>query len=171
MIIAEFAMMFTCGHLKPHNETLNITDFKTNMAKILLIDDDDGFRKMLKTAVEKEGHRVIEASNGEEGYRVFMEQPCDLIITDIFMPVKEGIHTIFEFKSDFPDTPVIAVSGGGIMAKKADMEDTLIMVNSTMNAEEILELASDFGADHVVSKPISIDGFLKAIDSLLSIDD
>ena len=128
------------------------------MARILLIDDDVSFQKMMKTVLVKAGHEVVTASNGVQGYQLFILQPCDLIVTDIFMPEKEGIHTIFDFKSEFPDVKIIAISGGGIMAKNID-DDVLQLLNKGMESTEVLQLASDFGADEVMSKPIIIKKF------------
>ena len=137
------------------------------MARILLIDDDVSFQKMLKTALVKAGHVVMTASDGQQGYELFIQQPCELIITDIFMPEKEGIHTIFDFKSEFPDVKIIAISGGGIMAKNID-DDVLQLLNKGMESTEVLQLASDFGADEVMSKPIIIKKFLHLVDETMS---
>ncbi|MBT7889152.1 MAG: response regulator [Deltaproteobacteria bacterium] len=122
---------------------------------------------MMKTVLVKAGHEVVTASNGVQGYQLFILQPCDLIVTDIFMPEKEGIHTIFDFKSEFPDVKIIAISGGGIMAKNID-DDVLQLLNKGMESTEVLQLASDFGADEVMSKPIIIKKFLHLVDETMS---
>ncbi|MBT4087510.1 MAG: response regulator [Deltaproteobacteria bacterium] len=137
------------------------------MARILLIDDDVSFQKMLKTALVKAGHVVMTASDGQQGYELFIQQPCELIITDIFMPEKEGIHTIFDFRSEFPEVKIIAISGGGVMAKDID-EDILLLIKKDMKSPEVLELAKDFGADEVMSKPIVISKFLHLVDETIS---
>lgn len=134
------------------------------MARILLIDDNDGFRSMLRTALERAEHHVVEASDGQEGYTTFKNGSFDLIITDIFMPVKEGIHTILDFKTEFPQTKIIAISGGGILANNVGDDDVLQLVNRTMSSQNILELARDFGADEVLKKPISIKRILQLIE-------
>ncbi|MBT4268451.1 MAG: response regulator [Deltaproteobacteria bacterium] len=122
---------------------------------------------MMKTVLVKAGHEVVTASNGVQGYQLFILQPCDLIVTDIFMPEKEGIHTIFDFKSEFPDVKIIAISGGGIMAKNID-DDVLQLLNKGMESTEVLQLASDFGADEVMSKPIIIKKFLHLVNETMS---
>lgn len=83
------------------------------MARILIIDDDDMFRDMLKSMIEKNGYDVVSASDGKEGMDLYRKEPTDLIITDIIMPNKEGVELIFEFERDFPDAKIIAISGGG----------------------------------------------------------
>ena len=68
---------------------------------------------MLKVILEREGHRVELAYEGEEGLRKCRESRPDLVITDLIMPGKEGIETIKEMKRGFPGILIIAMSGGG----------------------------------------------------------
>ncbi len=91
----------------------NETDIGNVIVKILVIDDDDQIRGMLKELLELEGFEVLEAKNGEEGVKLFFENPVHLIITDIIMPIKDGIETILDIKEAYPDAKIIAVSGGG----------------------------------------------------------
>ena len=83
------------------------------MARILIIDDDVQILSMLRQTLEREGYEVVEASDGEQGEKLFREKPTDLIITDLIMPEKEGVETIKEIRSEFPETKIIAMSGGG----------------------------------------------------------
>jgi CheY-like chemotaxis protein len=78
------------------------------MALILIIDDDNQFRAMLREMLERTGYEFLEASDGKEGLKLYRENPTDLI-----MPEKEGIETIIELRRDFPDVKIIAISGGG----------------------------------------------------------
>jgi len=89
--------------------------------KILIIDDDEQFRKMLRRILEQEGYKVLEASDGLEGIELFSAMPADLVITDIVMPGKEGVETILEIKEAYPQVDVIAVSGGGWQAFEIDL--------------------------------------------------
>ncbi len=82
------------------------------MRRILLIDDDNEMRAVLREVLEGRGYQVIEAADGSIGSRIFRQQPIDLIISDIFMPGKEGLETIAELRRAFPDTKIIAMSGG-----------------------------------------------------------
>ena len=83
------------------------------MALILIIDDDDQIRRVLRKTLERDGYDVADAPNGKEGIRLYRENPADLVITDIIMPEKEGIETIRELRRDFPEVKIIAISGGG----------------------------------------------------------
>ena len=80
---------------------------------ILLVDDEEAFRTVIRRVLVNAGYDVVEAANGLEGIQRFYEKPADLIITDIIMPEKEGIETILELKSTHPELKLIAMSGGG----------------------------------------------------------
>ena len=83
------------------------------MTQILVIEDDTKLRGLLKEMLERNNYDVIVAADGEIGIRMFRETPTQLVITDIIMPNKEGVETIFELQEYFPDVKVIAMSGGG----------------------------------------------------------
>ncbi|OIO69652.1 MAG: response regulator [Zetaproteobacteria bacterium CG12_big_fil_rev_8_21_14_0_65_55_1124] len=122
------------------------------MARILIIDDEQLFRQMLRQMLEQAGHEVTEAADGAQGIEAFKWQPADLVITDIFMPDKEGISTILDLKKEFPDVKVIAITGGG----------------NRRRGFEYLEYASKIGADKVLSKPFERQEILDAIHELLA---
>jgi len=121
------------------------------MALILIIDDDNQFREMLREMLERTGYEIVEASNGKEGLKLYRENPTDLIITDIIMPDKEGIETIIELRRDFPDVKIIAISGGG-----------------HNHAEHYLFMARIFGVQRTFAKPIARKELLKAVRELLN---
>jgi len=83
------------------------------MTKILIIDDDELILGILRRHYESHSYEVYTAQNGLEGLRIFRENPTEIVITDIVMPEKEGLETIQEFKRDYPDLKIIAMSGGG----------------------------------------------------------
>src|SRR5687768_12074125 len=88
------------------------------MPKILLIDDDDAFRKVVRLALTSMGHDVIEACDGGEGLRLLKANSIDLVLTDLIMPDKEGIETIMEIQRMRPELKIIAMSGGGRISPK-----------------------------------------------------
>ena len=81
------------------------------MARILIIDDDQDVRMVTCEVVRSAGHEVTLASDGAEGLQLQREKSFDLVITDLFMPVKEGVETICDIKKDFPEVKIIAISG------------------------------------------------------------
>jgi len=120
------------------------------MANILIIDDDNQFRTMLRKMIERNGYEVIEASGGEEGIKLYRKNPTDLIITDLIMPEKDGIETIQELKKEFPDVRIIAISGGG-----------------RLGPQDYLHLAKMFGVQRTLTKPIELPVLLQTIEELL----
>ena len=123
------------------------------MARILVIDDEPYILMMLKKMLEKVGHEVDMAVNGEEGMELFNKYHADLIITDIVMPEKEGLETIRELKKKHPELKVIAISGGG-----------------RVDSKEYLESARLFGASRIFKKPFKQKEIIDAVEELLSED-
>lgn len=115
------------------------------MARILLIEDDDSVRTMLRLTLDHFGHTVIEARNGKEGLALFQHANIDLLITDIVMPEKEGLEVLMELRKRNPPVKIIAISGG-----------------------DYLQMAKLMGAAKVLAKPFSSDVLIAAIDDLLS---
>jgi CheY-like chemotaxis protein len=121
------------------------------MARILVIDDEELARFTLREMLEAAGHQVVEATNGQEGTVFQRANPCDIVITDMIMPEKEGLETIVELKGDFPDLKIIAISGGG----------------RTRNMD-FLKLAGEFGADRIIIKPFSEEDLKEGVNACLS---
>ena len=120
------------------------------MARILIIDDEDELRSMLRQMLEHVGHEVSEAVNGAVGIEIYERDAPDLIITDIIMPEKEGVETIIALRRADPDLPIIAISGGG-----------------RLDATDFLTMAKKLGARHTLTKPFRREQLLEAIDECL----
>lgn len=121
------------------------------MARILVIEDENHIRTLLSKLLEQEGYEVLTATNGKEGLRVLHANLLiDVIVTDIFMPEKEGLETIKEIKKEFPDVKIIAISGGG---HKGNMS--------------FLTIAKHIGANTALKKPFSIEDLSNAIKALI----
>jgi DNA-binding response OmpR family regulator len=120
------------------------------MAKILIVDDEEQLRDVLKTVLQDAGHDVVEASNGNVALEQFRQTPTDLIITDIVMPDKEGLETIIDFRRMYPQVKIIAMSGGG-----------------RNSPQDYLDMAKKLGAAEVIAKPFSIDDFLRSVETVL----
>ncbi len=121
------------------------------MARILLIDDDPWVIKIFQQILEGEKHEVITASNGQEGLELFRRSAVDLIITDMVMPVKDGLKMIMEIEKESPNVPVIAISGGGVIAP-----------------ERYLALAESIGTRKTLAKPVSPQELVEAVNAVLS---
>ncbi len=83
---------------------------------ILTIDDEKNIRDSFRMFLEDYDYQVIEAENGREGLEVFFREKPDLVICDLRMPEINGLKVIEKIKSDSPDTPIIVVSGTGIIS-------------------------------------------------------
>ena len=120
------------------------------MAKILVLDDEPSILLMIKKMLEKAGHEVAIALNGKEGMLLFEKNKPDLLITDIIMPEKEGLETIFELRRMYPDLKIIAISGGG-----------------RISPDGYLPGAKLLGANMVFQKPLNQKEFVNAVAQLL----
>jgi DNA-binding response OmpR family regulator len=121
------------------------------MARILVLDDELSILLMLKKMLEKAGHVVDTALNGKEGMELFDKNKPDLLITDIIMPEREGLETIFELRRNYPDLKIIAISGGGRIGPSGYLPGAKLL-----------------GANLVFQKPLAPREFLAAVTDLLS---
>lgn len=121
------------------------------MADILIIDDDDALRATMRKILERSGHAVREAPDGESGLGLLRRARPDLVVTDLYMPGKEGIETIVEIRAIDADLPILAVSGGGGVVGAGD---------SLLDAEAL-------GADASLAKPFAVEDFREVVQRLL----
>lgn len=121
------------------------------MPRVLVIDDDEQIRSLLRAILEREGYEVETAADGAQGLNFFRKDPADLVITDILMPEKEGLETIRELCDEFPDVKIIAISGGGSLA----------------HPEVYLELCKKFGALRTFQKPVDRHELVTAVREII----
>src|SRR5260221_11756242 len=81
------------------------------MHSILVIEDDSELRQVLRLTLAAAGYEVKTAIDGKAAESLFRSQPPDLVITDIYMPNKDGLEVIMEMRAAFPATRIIAISG------------------------------------------------------------
>jgi CheY-like chemotaxis protein len=120
------------------------------MKRILLIDDDDFFRRRLAEVLRQAGYEIEAAPDGEVALKLYRRQPVDLVITDLIMPEKEGLETIMELRRLDAKLKIIAVSGG-----------------TRIDGSEFLPAAKLLGADATLAKPFSAQQIRDAIAKLL----
>ncbi len=126
------------------------------MVNILIIEDDKTMQFMLEEKLKLEGFNPIIAVNGFQGIDFFESGNIDLVITDIFMPQKDGIETILELKKRYPDVKIIAITGA--YSKGSDI------------SQNYLEMAAYFGAQKTLVKPFELKELVSAVNEVLSID-
>jgi CheY-like chemotaxis protein len=119
------------------------------MARILLVDDAVDLRNALAHALQSEGHVVAAADDGEQGAAMQPGFGAEILITDIFMPNKDGIETIQEFKQSSPGTRIVVMSA-----------------SNRLNSATYLTIAQELGVDVVLQKPFSIQELLDVVAKL-----
>lgn len=121
------------------------------MKRILVVDDEEQIRSMLTQMLEHEGFVVDTAENGEEGMDLITRHAYDLIITDMIMPIKDGLKLIMELIRDYPDQRILAISGGG-----------------AIKAERYLTMAGYLGDDiATLEKPFKRESLLALVNEQL----
>jgi len=121
------------------------------MAHILVVDDEDQIRTLIREALEKKGHAVEEASSGAAAVTMLRKAPVDLMIVDVIMPDKGGIETLIEAHKEFAALKTIVMSG------RVDTE-----------SETFRRMAIQFGASRILSKPFELEELFRLVESLLS---
>ncbi len=116
------------------------------MAMILVIDDNPVVGELIASTLTDAGHAVFIAADGEAGLKYFIANAPGLVITDIFMPEKDGLHTIREIHRLSPQTPIIAMSA----------------------SDAYLEAARVFGAAHIILKPVHLKDLASRVEQLLA---
>ncbi len=122
------------------------------VAHLLLIDDDDTTRDVLRKMLERAGHVVTEARHGREGLRLYQATPVDLVITDIWMPEQEGLETITALRQLNPAVKILAISGG-----------------SRLTSLDSLPIAKELGAQGILPKPIRQQTLVETVQALLAL--
>lgn len=114
---------------------------------ILVVDDDHQIRRLIRTKLEAVGHSVIDAENGAIGLDAMAEVVFDVVITDILMPIRDGLEFIVDVRSRAHRTAIIAISGGGVRGPGTYLDSAL-----------------GFGADIILCKPFSLSELNAAIN-------
>jgi CheY-like chemotaxis protein len=83
------------------------------MSRILVIDDELSLRLVMRVILERAGHTVLDAADGREGLALWRREPTDIVVTDLFMPEKDGYHVLMEMQHVATKPKIIAMSGGG----------------------------------------------------------
>jgi two-component system, OmpR family, response regulator len=118
------------------------------LAKVLLVDDDELVRKVVKVVVEAEGHQVVEAPDGAEALEVMQRQPApDVVVLDLLIPGQDGFDICRRLKA---------------VGRKPQ-----VLVLTSVPIDESEEAAREAGADDVMGKPFSAMELLRRLSALL----
>ncbi len=121
------------------------------MAHILLSDDEESVRAFVERALETRGHTVHAVADGSAALAALAgEESFDLLLTDIVMPVMDGIALALKVARDYPEMPILMMTGYADEEHRAHNLDLLI--------------------HEVVSKPFTIDEICDAVEAALTAD-
>ena len=121
------------------------------MSRVLIIEDDAPLRAVFCRILEKSGHTVCDAPDGRTGMALWHREQADVVVTDLYMPEKDGVEVLLEIKRFATETKIIVMSGGG----------TKGLLDWT---ESVLSL----GADGVLKKPFDTQQLLIGIQDVLA---
>jgi two-component system chemotaxis response regulator CheY len=116
------------------------------MARILLLEDERALRAMLREALEDAGHEVIDAPDGRAAKDPDLVAATDVIVTDLMMPVCDGLEAIREARAIKATVRIIAMSGGGRRV-----------------TTDFLPLARELGANRILYKPFRVSELVEAV--------
>ncbi len=120
---------------------------------ILVVDDEYAIRVLLKSFLEGHNYEILLAESGEEAFRLFEESQPQLVISDIMMPVEDGLSVVSRIRKRNPSIKVVYLSA---WIDEADTEKRL---------NEELEKYPDY---RLVKKPFDLDALLQIIEDLSS---
>jgi len=120
------------------------------MAHVLVVDDDDDVRAVVRKVVAKLGHQVWDVADGAEALKVIETTPVDLIISDVYMADMDGMELLVRIQQLDLHVPVVVISGGGYKAK-----------------DEILKMAAACGAVATLDKPFTVEELRETVEPFL----
>ena len=113
---------------------------------VLLVEDEAKIRDLLAGVMEKVFKKVITAQNGEEGLKKFKKFNPNIVITDILMPIRDGLEMSKDIRAISPETPIVVLSA--------------------FNDKDKLMQAIEIGINKYLLKPIDMDELIYAIETL-----
>lgn len=133
-------------HFKKHLKNCE-RQMKEQKIKILIIEDEKKISALIRKGLEEEKYSVEDAFDGEKGEQLVLKQHFDLIILDIMLPKKDGIHVLNTLRTSNIETPVLMLTAKGTVEDRVKGLDT--------------------GADDYLVKPFAITELLARVRSLL----
>jgi two-component system, NtrC family, nitrogen regulation response regulator NtrX len=113
------------------------------MAHVLIVDDDETDRLLMRTILAEAGHELALAANGEEALKLYLRHPIEVVVTDLQMPRGDGIELIEALRGLDPDASIVAVSG---------------------HSKSKLQVAQLAGARLTLQKPLTKDALIDAVE-------
>jgi CheY-like chemotaxis protein len=122
--------------------------------RVLVVDDNADARNSIRMLLEMEGFAVCVAANGREAIEIHRRAPVDIVLTDIFMPEKDGIETIQEIRAGNPSVQIAVISG----SQKARLEPLKVV-------------ARELGVSSFLLKPVDPRVLIDTVKELARLSD
>jgi CheY-like chemotaxis protein len=119
--------------------------------RILVVDDNDDLRATIGALLTADGFEVALAADGQAALAQQQASPADLVLTDLFMPDKDGIETIIELRKLSPEIKIVAMSGW-----------------TSTQGSDYLQVAREIGAVHTLQKPFDPAELSRVLRRLLT---
>lgn len=100
------------------------------MAKILITEDEDSLRRFVARALQLDGHQTVEAADGAEGLAALQDESFDLLLSDIRMPVMDGIELAHKASAAHPALKILLMTGYADQRERADDRGGSVCLNS-----------------------------------------
>jgi PAS domain S-box-containing protein len=137
-----------CAGSMKENKQEDALPVKPRKARILVVEDEDEVRELLKDILTEGGHEVAFASDGQKGLALFQEKTFDLVFTDLGMPGMSGWEVAEQIKRLSGETPVALITGWEVKHKKPELQSrgVDVVLKKPFRVEEILSLVHDLMA-------------------------
>ena len=121
------------------------------MPSVLVVDDEDQLRQLIREILEQAGYQVTEARDGKEAVMQYRLAPADVVIMDILMPEQDGLETTSTLRREFPNVKIIAITGSSEM----------------IGILSFLDVAKMLGAHRALQKPFEMQTLLDTVQAEL----
>ena len=121
------------------------------MPSVLVVDDEDQLRQLIREILEQAGYQVTEARDGKEAVQQYRLAPADVVIMDILMPEQDGLETTSTLRREFPNVKIIAITGSSEM----------------IGILSFLDVAKMLGAHRALQKPFEMKTLLDIVQAEL----
>ena len=121
------------------------------MPSVLVVDDEDQLRQLIREILEQAGYQVTEARDGKEALLQYRLAPADVVIMDILMPEQDGLETTSTLRREFPNVKIIAITGSSEM----------------IGILSFLDVAKMLGAHRTLQKPFQMQTLLDTVQAEL----
>src|SRR5262245_49424881 len=119
--------------------------------RVLVVDDNEDLRATVQALLQADGFEVAVAADVEAALAQHRERPADVVVTDLFMPDKDGIETIIELRKLYPSVKIVAISGW-----------------TSTRGSDYLQVAREIGAAATLQKPFDPQELSRVVRELVS---